>query len=112
MIMTKHHSVDEVRQPPTDTLPYDHPKRKRKRLMGRLTLWGAIFVVASGLATTFGWFGGFYEITKCPGRLDKVEAEQEKDKQDRAEIRESLARIEGALNIRRSPRGKEQNPTP
>lgn len=101
--MPQHREEDE----PDDTQEFRQERNgRRARLGGYVAL--ATIVLAVPIA--LGWVGDLYRIAQTPARVDALERAQRQYLQDQQDMKESLARIEGALHITRTPKQKDQEP--
>jgi hypothetical protein len=101
--MTKHHAEDYQEQ----TREFRRPSNGKKALVAGLS---AIAGIVIAVPIVFGWVGTAVELSKMPEKVKAMEARQDNLERSQAEIKESLARIEGALHIAKSPKQKDEQP--
>lgn len=101
--MPHHHEDDETEE----TQEFRRARNGKRALMGG---YAAIAGIVLAIPIAFGWVGNIYEITKTPGRVDSLETAQKQTAHDVTDMKESLARIEGALHIQKTPKQKDDQP--
>lgn len=85
-------------------------RRERNGKRAKLAGLGAIAGIVLAVPIAFGWVGDIYEITKTPAQVKELQAAQRQSAKDVQDMKESLARIEGALHIAKSPKQKDEQP--
>jgi hypothetical protein len=108
--MSNHHDEAEPQTEAEETREFRRDRRDQRARFAGLAWFGALAGIVLAVPVALGWVGDIYRLAQTPARVEALEAAQKENVRSVSEMKESLARIEGALHITNGNKQKEEKP--